>query len=133
MSIGLDKDQPHEVYRSCFEEQFLQETEVYYTAEATKFIEENSVSDYMKKVETRLQEENRRLQSYLHQSTEAELVAKLELVLIAKHRERMSDEFQNLLENDKNEGSEDHKVLGFSLLMQIWRECIPSSLELRAG
>src|SRR5688572_6089990 len=77
VSLGLNKEKPKEgtleVYKESFEEEFLSQTEVFYTAESTQFIAMNTVADYMKKVETRLQEELTRVRSYLHQSTENEV------------------------------------------------------------
>ncbi|KAM9979852.1 hypothetical protein ACTFIZ_006093 [Dictyostelium cf. discoideum] len=105
VSLGLNREKPKEtilqVYKSGFEELFLTATENYYTNESAKFISENSVADYMKKVETRLNEEVKRVQQYLHQNTESELIAKCEKVLIEKHVEVIWNEFQTLLEKDK--------------------------------
>ncbi|EGG15794.1 cullin A [Cavenderia fasciculata] len=105
VSLGLNREKPKEtilqVYKSSFEELFLAATEQYYTSESVKFISENTVADYMKKVEARLNEEVKRVQQYLHQSTETELISRCEKVLIEKHVEVIWNEFQNLLESDK--------------------------------
>lgn len=77
MSLGLNKEKPKEgsldVYKKDLEEQFLAYTETYYTTESSQFISMNSVSDYMKKVEQRLYEEQKRVRSYLHPTTEVDV------------------------------------------------------------
>jgi cullin 1 len=107
VKLGLNKEKPKEttldIYRQHFEDDFLLATEVYYTAESTHFIATNSVAEYMKKVELRLQEEQRRVQQYLNPTTEGDLIARCERVLIEKHIETLRTDFQNMLSNDKIE------------------------------
>lgn len=62
---------------------FLAETETYYAAEADRFLQQNPVTDYMKKVERRLDEEKQRCEMYLNISTLQALQDKLDKVLIA--------------------------------------------------
>lgn len=108
VSLGLNKEKPKEhtldVYKESFEEEFLSATEVYYTSESSHFITVNTVADYMKKVETRLVEEQVRVRQYLHASTETELINKCDRVLIEKQTEVMWSEFKHLLEDDKMDG-----------------------------
>jgi len=108
VKLGLNKEKPKEttleVYKAHFEEEFLVATEVYYTAESTHFITSNSVAEYMKKVETRLDEEKRRVQQYLDPQTEAELIQKCDRVLINKHIDVIRADFQNMLDDDKIDG-----------------------------
>ena len=64
---------------------------------------ENSVSDYLKKAEERLKEEEDRVDRYLHTTTRKTLITKCEHVLIRDHAETMQEEFQKLLDFDKDE------------------------------
>eukprot|EP01094_Clydonella_sp_ATCC50884_P025618 TRINITY_DN67_c0_g1_i1.p1 TRINITY_DN67_c0_g1~~TRINITY_DN67_c0_g1_i1.p1 ORF type:complete len:772 (+),score=411.37 TRINITY_DN67_c0_g1_i1:117-2432(+) len=105
--MGLTKEKPDETnlsrYKQDFEGEFLKTSELYYTAESSSFVEENSVADYMKKVEARLAEEKRRVEAYLHPSTEAELMKQLDMVLIQKNMDVMHAEFSSLLAQEKVE------------------------------
>jgi len=107
VALGLTKDKPEEtnlrIYQT-FEGEFLARTEIFFTQESSHFIETNSISDYMRKVETRLTEESRRRDAILHPSTESELNKRLEQVLIQKHMDRMHNEFSELLKQEKIEG-----------------------------
>ncbi|OZJ06312.1 hypothetical protein BZG36_00729 [Bifiguratus adelaidae] len=107
VSLGLDESDSSklnlDVYKQYFEQPFVEATELYYKAESEKFISENSIPDYLKKAEKRLEEEEDRVSIYLHATTHAPLIGKCEIVLIKNHSEAIWEEFQTLLNADKQD------------------------------
>ncbi|CAF1175239.1 unnamed protein product [Didymodactylos carnosus] len=91
------------VYKEYFENQFLVDTERYYKLEAANFLISNSVTEYLKKVEARLNEEVHRVSSYLNPSTLNPLIRKCEDVLIRDQLEAIYVECKTLLNNEKNQ------------------------------
>jgi cullin 1 len=87
-------------YKNEFEAAFLSATDMYYTAESSQFIATNQVSDYMRKVETRIKEEEKRVRTYLHTETLAPLMKLIERVLIDKHKDQIWLEFPVILDRD---------------------------------
>ena len=107
VSLGLDDQDSTkttlDVYRYHFERPFLEATKAFYTAESRQFVAENSVVEYMKKAEIRLDEEEERVKMYLHADIAMPLKKACNQVLIADHSGLLRDEFQVLLDNDREE------------------------------
>jgi cullin 1 len=92
------------IYKDFFEVQFLQDTEQFYRLEAATFLVHNSVTEYLKKVAQRLDEEVHRVQSYLHPSTLSALIKKVEEVLIRDQLDVIYTESKTLLRDERHQG-----------------------------
>lgn len=92
-----------ELYKVYFQDEFIKSTEAYYRTETEDFLANNSVSDYLKKAEIRLEEEDNRVDRFLHSSTKKTLIQRCEGVLITDKKQILQDEFQSLLDADRRE------------------------------
>lgn len=107
VSLGLDETDSTkstlDVYRYHFERPFLEATKQYYAKESKQFVAENSVVEYMKKADTRLEEEKGRVALYLHQDIMTPLMKTCLHVLVTEHSTLLRDEFQALLDADRKD------------------------------
>lgn len=78
-------------------------TKIYYQKESRQFLADNSVVEYMKKAEIRLEEEKQHVTLYLHNEIMAPLIKQCCTTLISDHAAILRDEFQALLNNDRLE------------------------------
>ena len=107
VSLGLDEADSTkstlEVYRYHFERPFVAATKTYYENESNQFIAENSVIEYMKKAEIRLEEEKARVGLYLHPDIMKNLMNTCLVALVTDHSVLLRDEFQVLLDADRQD------------------------------
>lgn len=107
VSLGLDESDSTkstlDVYRFYFEKPFLAATSSFYELESKQFTSENSVVEYMKKAEARLEEEKARVSMYLHPDIMTPLMKTCLEVLVAAHSNLLREEFQRLLDIDRQE------------------------------
>uniref|UniRef100_W8AVA3 Cullin-3 n=1 Tax=Ceratitis capitata TaxID=7213 RepID=W8AVA3_CERCA len=104
MSLGINT---RSVYEDDFEKPFLAQSASFYKFESHKFLNENNAGVYIKKVETRIQEESARAALYLDKDTEPRIVKVVEDELIKKHM-RTIVEMENsgvvyMIKNSKTE------------------------------
>ncbi|KAL6553166.1 Cullin-4 [Orobanche gracilis] len=79
------------IYQESFEKPFLEGTSEFYAAEGVKYMQQADVPDYLKHVETRLQEEQERCLLYLDACTRKPLVATTEKQLLERHTSAILD------------------------------------------
>lgn len=91
------------VFKTYFEKKFIEQTRIYYSSEAQDFLAQNSVIEYLKKVEERLKEERDRVDRYLDTSTLDPLMKACDDVLIANYLDRFRGEFDSMLENNQKD------------------------------
>ncbi|KAJ5575051.1 Cullin-1 [Penicillium hetheringtonii] len=107
VSLGLDENDSKkstlQVYRSYFQAPFIAATRVYYENESRQFVAENSVVEYQKKAEARLAEEKDRVGLYLHPDVTRLLTETCLDVLVTAHSNLLRDEFQILLDTERQE------------------------------
>ncbi|KAE9970893.1 hypothetical protein EG328_005992 [Venturia inaequalis] len=122
--LGLDESDSTkptlDVYKEFFEKPYLEATDAYYSRESKQFLADNSVVEYMKKAEARLNEEVERVELYLLGEIKNPLMRTCEKALITDHIPILREEFQTLLDNDR----EDDLGRMYNLLSRI-----PEGLE----
>jgi len=107
ITLGIDEGDLNGVslgnYKEHFEVSLLGAMEEYYKHKSKLFVAKNSTSDYLKKAEERLKEEEDHVERYLHTTTCKLLITKCEHILVQAHAGLMWENFQSLLDYDKDE------------------------------
>lgn len=85
------KGEGEPIYKSWWQEKFLDSTREYYTLEAETNVERLSAPEYLERVDRRLKEEKDRIHQYLHPTTEPLLFSLLDHVLISQNLKAIVD------------------------------------------
>ena len=108
------------VYINSFEDIFIERTIEFYTQESSKLLSHNSLTEYMKKVEERLMDEEKRIKTYLHEYTYQRLLTTCEEILIENHLQKLQCEFKKLLD--------DHNIVDLARMYRLLSR-IPNGLN----
>jgi len=134
MMLGIET---RHVYEEDFESHFLKQSANFYVIESQKFLEENSASSYIHKVENRINEEADRATHYLDETTEPRIVEVVEEELIKGHMktivEMEGSGVVHMLKNNKMDDlacmyklfgrvSEGHKTIGEAVSQYLREE-----------
>jgi cullin 1 len=107
LSLGIDETDLQKTtlieYQEHFETAFLRATEKHYDAEAENFLAENTLVDYVKKVEEWLRVEEERADRDLDASTKGPLMSTCKGVLIQRHRKRIEEGVQSSADHEDSE------------------------------
>ncbi|KFG85253.1 hypothetical protein MANI_114843 [Metarhizium anisopliae] len=101
--LDIDHDDPLTTYRYYFETPFLEATRLYYRTESKHYLAKNSVGEYMRRAELRLDEEDELVRACLHHNTADPLRQICIQVLIAENSEILRNNFQSLLDAGREE------------------------------
>jgi|Transcript_101832 cullin 1 len=86
VEMGMDS---LSVYTRDFEAPFLAKTADFYKMESSKWVAEDSATQYMKKAEDRLNQELLRAQGYLHPTSETNLIRCVEKEILTEHQKAL--------------------------------------------
>jgi len=93
-----------QIYNLYFEKPFLEATKQFYSTEGVNYMRESEVHDYLRHVESRLQQEAQRVLLYLHATTRKALISTTEKELLEKHIDTIiSKGFNPLMESNRDD------------------------------
>jgi cullin 1 len=81
----------------------LKETQQFYEQECKPYLETHGIIEFMKKIESRLKEEESRIESYLHHSSRNVLITLCEKIMIQNFFLSFEREFSPLLSQNRTE------------------------------
>lgn len=104
VQVNSFTEQPLQLYIEEFERPYLVHTKRYYEAEAAREIASGSISAFMQKANIRLQQEIMRNNQYCHSTSHGRIVKEFEAQYIAAYQDRIIDEFEHMLKDERFQG-----------------------------
>jgi hypothetical protein len=106
VQVNSFTEQPLQLYIEEFERPYLVHTKRYYEAEAAREIAAGTISTFMQKASDRLQQEIMRNNQYCHSTSHGRIVKEFEAQYIAAYQDRIIDEFEIMLKDERFQGIE---------------------------
>lgn len=104
VSTNAFTEQPLQIYIEEFERPYLVHTKRYYEAEAARIVASGTISKFMKRAYQRLHQEIMRNNNYCHSTSHVRIVKEFEAQYIAAYHNRIVDEFEKMVHEEKFEG-----------------------------
>jgi len=118
VELGKELSKELDIYKEEFQAHLLKETLEYYKVASGKWLHSMSCPEYLVRAEKAIESELGRLKSYLHNSTEAELMKEVRIQILANHQESLLNADTGIVSMLKERNSEDLKRL-FSLYKEV--------------
>jgi hypothetical protein len=104
VQVNAFTEQPLQLYIEEFERPYLVHTKRYYEAEAAREIASGSISSFMQRANERLQQEIMRNNQYCHSTSHGRIVKEFEAQYITAYQDRIIDEFEIMLKDERFQG-----------------------------
>jgi len=89
-----------DLYEEIFESPFLRATGDYYKEEASKLLQDGSISDYMNRVIQRIESENVRSRKFLYPSSYTKVTFECEQRMVGDHLDKLHSECKGMVERE---------------------------------
>lgn len=119
VQVNSFTEQPLQLYIEEFERPYLVHTKRYYEAEAAREIASGSISAFMQKASDRLQQEIVRNNQYCHSTSHGRIVKEFEAQYIAAYQDRIIDEFEVMLKDERFQGKYKNWIKMDTIIMKI--------------
>mmetsp|Transcript_181 Transcript_181/g.578 ORF Transcript_181/g.578 Transcript_181/m.578 type:complete len:753 (+) Transcript_181:64-2322(+) len=107
------------IYIRLFEEPFLVATAQFYGRESSRWIDDDSCPEFLKKAEARLEQEMQRVHAYLHHTSDDKLLKTTLQQLLARHQQVLMDKENSGVESLLRENKVDDLARMYNLFYKL--------------